>query len=392
MNAAFLWGSGLSPYFLKIEALCRHAGLPVLRRPDGGSPIENLRLMLRLRRAQQRRAVRRWPAADPLDEYPLVPYLMTADGAVHHDSSGIAGWLDATPPDAAAPLIPRQPALALVCRLIDEALDEIGLYCVHHHRGVVSREDNDAGARLAHEFRSLLMPPLRPLIARRFSQRQTRRLPYLFSVAADTVRWPADGKPVPPGRAGFPDTHVQIERAWDELVDAAAQALQTRSYLLGEQFTLADAALYGQLGMNLSDPASERRLRERSPRLRAWLGEIEGGRHVGTRGVLSLHDDLQPLLAWVQSHFVPLMQANARAHARFRAQGQVRWNESAFNRGEALFDLQWRGVLARSVVKTFQVRVWRDLCEQARKLSPEEARSISRYGISGLYDADGSQG
>lgn len=364
-----LWGSQLSPYFLKVEALCRQAGRAVQRRPDGGSALENLRLMLRLDRAQRRRAVRRWPSPDPLDEYPLVPYLMTADGEVHYDSSGIAGWLDAQRRTDVSALIPDDPELAFACALIDEALDEVGLYLVHHHRWVVSHDDNDAGARLANEFRSVLLPPLRPLIARRFSNRQIRRLPYLFSVAESTAAASA-GRPPPPARAGFPATQQRIEQAWDELVDAATQALRGQAYLLGARFTLADAALYGQLGMNLSDPSSERRLRERSPSLREWLGRIERGEHAGSRGELRLHDDLQALFAWIATCFVPLMKANAQAYRHQLAEGRKRWNEAAFDRDEALYELPWRGAPARTVVKTFQYRIWRDLCSKARALPP----------------------
>lgn len=210
---AILWGSELSPFFLKIEALCRHAGLPTLRRPDGGSALDNLRLMSRLRMAQARRDVQRWPSPDPLDEYPLVPYLFTDDGKIHYDSSGIAGWLDHARPSQ-TPLIPRDPALAYVCRLIEEAID-----------------------------------------------------------------------------------------------------------------------------------------------------------------------DLRPLLSWVETGFVPLMNANAAAYERCTYAGQARWNEAAFDRGEASFDLDWRGGPARTVVKTFQVRVWRDLCEQASALSEESQRQIRSRGI-----------
>ncbi|MFX8477606.1 hypothetical protein ABTL82_19110, partial [Acinetobacter baumannii] len=89
------------------------------------------------------------------------------------DSSGIAGWLDAHPPADVEPLLPKEPVLAFVCKLIEEALDEVGLYLVHHHRWVVSRLDNDAGARLAREFRSvLLLPGSQALMARQFSRRQ----------------------------------------------------------------------------------------------------------------------------------------------------------------------------------------------------------------------------
>jgi len=78
----------------------------------------------------------------------------------------------------------------------------------------------------------------------------------------------------------------------------------------------------------------------------------------------------------VQSCFVPLMQANASAYRRYRDQGQRRWNEGAFDRGEALFDLVWRDAPVRTVVKTFQVRVWRDLCAQAATLPDADLARI----------------
>ena len=75
-----------------------------------------------------------------------------------------------------------------------------------------------------------------------------------------------------------------------------------------------------------------------SPRLRAWLGNIASGRHVQSRGDVGLHTDLQPLLSWIGSTFVPLMRANEQAYQGYQAQGQRRWNEAAFDRGEALYD------------------------------------------------------
>lgn len=375
MKPALLWGSELSPFFLKVEACCRHAGLPIERRPDGGSTRENLKLMTRLRWAQARRTIKRWPSPHPDDEYPLVPYLFTADGDIHVDSSGIAGWLDAHPPADAEPLVPKEPLLAFVCKLIEEALDEVGLYLVHHHRWVVSRLDNDAGARLAREFRSVLLPGSQALMARQFSRRQTRRLPYLFSVAPKGKVWSPGRWLDPPSLEGFPETHTRLEQSWDELVDAAEQLLQQQPYLLGERFTLADAALYGQLGMNLSDPSSERRLRERAPRLRSWLDDIAAGRHIGSRGELRLHPGLAPLLAWVQRDFIPLMRANADAAAHsVSSRGPL--NEAAFNRGRDLFEFEWRDAPARTVVKRFQRRTWNELCAQAQGLRAAERTAL----------------
>jgi hypothetical protein len=46
------------------------------------------------------------------------------------------------------------------------------------------------------------------------------------------------------------------------------------------------------------------------------------------------------------------------------------FNEAAFNRGRALYDGELLGRPFRSVAKTFQVRVWCELCRQWRELNP----------------------
>ena len=128
---------------------------------------------------------------------------------------------------------------------------------MHHNRWVGSARDNDAGARLAREFRPLLGPFAR-LVAHLFPARQVRRLPYLFSVApADATAW--RDLPVrlrPPCRPGFPPTHGLLEETFSELLAAVEPVLSVRPHLFGERFTLADASLYGQLDMNRSDPSA----------------------------------------------------------------------------------------------------------------------------------------
>src|SRR5262249_39766669 len=151
-----------------------------------GGRLENLRANWRVERAKRTGTATRFPRMTALDEYPLVPFLIDPDGAVRYDSSALARWLDATHPHAAGgPLFPHHPALAWVAQLIDEAFDEFGLYLVHHQRWVASARRNDAGKRLAHEFRRVLPPLTGARFARGFAARQVRRLPYLFSVAPD---------------------------------------------------------------------------------------------------------------------------------------------------------------------------------------------------------------
>ncbi|HXQ21557.1 MAG TPA: glutathione S-transferase family protein [Candidatus Acidoferrales bacterium] len=363
-----LWGSELSPFALKVEALLRFAGVPFRFLPAAGGFSEAFRFDRRRRRLVTRRLPLTWPQMTELDEFPLVPFLFGPGGENLYDSSAIALWLDGHGPhsnERATALVPADdPALRFAVRLIDEALDEIGLYLVHHNRWVVSARDNDAGARLAREMRPLL-GPLAPLVGRFFPARQVRRLPYLFSVAPpDRARF--DDLPVrlrPPTRAGFPPTHELLEQAFSELLTAIEGVLSRRPYLFGTRFTLADASVYGQLGMNRTDPSARAWIARAAPATQAWIDRIARGDFEEHRpdGELSLDDALAPLLSWICRTFVPLMQQNHDAWERHRAAGETRFNEAAFDAGRALYDGTLLGRPFRSVVKTFQVRVWRDL-------------------------------
>lgn len=356
-----IWGSELSPYTLKLRALCDAAGVAYRNLPADGRRLENYRAMARIDSAKRRRTAVRYPALNDLDEYPLVPFLLT-DSGVYYDSSALAHWLDDRHPTGKGLLIPSDPALGFAAQLIDEAFDEFGLYIVHHARWVVSAATNNAGARLAGEFARVLPPGGGARMARQFSARQVRRLPYLFSVAPPDTR--LEGMPaerVPPARHGFPPTHRLLAHAWEAYLDGVESVIREQPFLLGERFTLADASAYGQLGMNLKDPSAAEIMRRRAPATYRWLCAIRDGQHAGRSGALALSSRLRGLLAAIDETFVPLMRQNEAAYEIARAAGETLFNEAAFNRGRAIYQGSLLGLPFRSVVKTFQVRVWRDL-------------------------------
>ena len=374
-DAHIVWGPELSPFLLKLESLLVRAGLPFRRLPRDGGRLETLRVARRIAASKRTRTARRPPGLDALDEYPLVPFLLTPDGDVLYDSSALAHWIDERHPSPLGPCVPSDAAARFVAHLIDEAFDEVGLYLVHHNRWVIAARDNDAGARLAAEYRTLLPPGIGPLFARWFARRQVRRLPYLFSVAPPDLV--VDGLPAsltPPARAGFPPTHALLDEIWRRWVDGVEHALGAGPYLLGDRFSLADASVYGQLSMNLTDPSAARALRARVPRTYAWLCAIRDRRHAGEAGHFALDARVTPLLRAILDVFPPLMAANARAHTDATRRGERRFNEAAFDRGRALYDGVLLGHPFRSVVKTFQVRVWREIATAWAAL-PAPARS-----------------
>jgi glutathione S-transferase len=377
-----LWGSRLSPFALKLEALLRCCGLDYRWLPAEGSRIAALRFARRRSRLVAGRLPLTWPRMDGLDEFPLVPFLFGPDGENLYDSTAIAFWLDQRGFAARgdAQLLPEDPTLRFVVRLVDEALDEVGLYLVHHNRWVVSARDNDAGIRLAVEMRPLL-GPFAGWLSRAFPARQVRRLPYLMSVADPSAEHFADlpARLRPPARSGFPPTHELLDRAFTELLGAVEPVLSRRPYLFGERFTLADASLYGQLGMNLADPSASALVRREAPSTDAWLRRLACGDFGASadRGNLLLDADVEPLLGWVERTFVPLMRQNLQAYERHRAAGETLFNEAAFDRGRSLYDGELLGMAFRSVAKTFQARVWRDLRSAWHQLAPSSRRRLA---------------
>ena len=379
MTKFILWGLGASPYQLKMQSLLDFAGHTWERWPQQASRLSALSMAVRLERAKRRRAVMRVPAMSPeLDEYPAVPFYTQDGRSFYYDSSSLARHLDQHPERHPIPLIPQEPKLAFICQLIDEAFDEFGLYMVHHMRWVGSARTTPMGDMTASELRPLLPPGFAPLVARRLYRRQAARCPYLFSIAPDEYEAGVSRARTPPSRAGFPPTHALLEQAWRGYLAGMEHLLTAQPFLLGARFTLADASAYGQLGMNLVDPEAIALLQELAPRTYRWLCAIRDGEHVGVIGDLTLTPALQPLLQIISQTFIPLMMQNERAYERALAAGETLFNEAAFNLYRSLYDGQLLEYPFRAVVKTFQVRVWRELQASWRALAEQDRDALQR--------------
>ena len=148
----------------------------------------------------------------------------------------------------------KSPDSPFIASLIDEAFDEYGLYMVHHQRWVSSAEDTTMGEVTAGELSRLLFPPFSWRLRRTVPRRQTRRCPYLFSVAPKGYSADVEPLRVPPAREGFPPTHTLLNQSWHQYLAAMESLLSVQPYLLGHRFTVADASAYGQLSMNLIEP------------------------------------------------------------------------------------------------------------------------------------------
>ena len=139
--------------------------------------------------------------------------------------------------------------------------------------------------------------------------------------------------------------------------------LSRRPFLFGERFTLADASLYGQLGMNRKDPSAWVTIGRLAPSTGAWIDRLARGDFAVHRadGPIALDSGRVPLLDWVCRTFVPLMWQNHDAWTRRHTDDRRSFNERGFDAGNSLYDGTLLGHPFRSVAKTFQVRVWQDL-------------------------------
>jgi glutathione S-transferase len=383
-----LWSSTLSPFALKVDAMCDYAGLPHRWMPTEGTRQEGFREMNRVRAISAGRLPLTYPQMSELDELPVVPFLLGPCGENLYDSSAIGEWLDSTDRitrEGASPLIPRRDdALRFAIRMVDEYFDEFGLYMVHHNRWKIAARDNGAGGRLAADMRVMLGPMAR-VLAGQFPARQVRRLPYLFSVGAVDDR-EFDDLPRrlrPPARPGFPATHSLLEDAYARILSVLETLLEDRPYLFGAEFTLADASAYGQLAMNTSDQSADDLIRKNAPGVHGWLQRIGKADFSTSRldGRLVLDAKTAPLFEELQRVFIPLMQQNASAYQRLHASGERLFNEAGFDAGRALFDGELDGRPFRAVAKTFQVRVWRSLLENWHALSKPDRDRLNVLGL-----------
>jgi glutathione S-transferase len=368
-----LWGSELSPFALKVSLLCRYAGMPVRLLPAEGGGIENLRALVRVTAVRRGWAKPTYPALSSLDELPLVPYLIGPRGGILFDSSAIAEWLDERPGAIHPRLLPPSGAARFAARLIDEYFDEMGLYFAHHNRWVLSASTNDAGERLAREFRTFVPRPLRRRFAERFAARQVRRLPYLFSVAAaEPERYDLPAYRRPPGRPGFPPTHELLDVCFRRILDRLEKVFRAQPCLLGDRFSVADASVYGQLAMNMSDPTAAATIDLMAAATAARVRSMTARAAEPSMKSHEIRPCLIPLLEEIGATFIPLMQQNEAAYEAAHARGENAFNERGFDLGAALYDGVLLGRPFRSVAKTFQVSVWRRLKAEWEALHDED--------------------
>ena len=132
--------------------------------------------------------------------------------------------------------------------------------------------------------------------------------------------------------------------------------------------------------MNLVDKEAADKLLALAPTTFNWLQKIEHGKHIPSpvgNTELVINPLLKSLLNTVMGTFSALMVQNEKAYQLAWEQGERTFNEVAFDEGKSLYDGQLLGYPFRAVVKTFQVRVWREIKAHWKSLPPSSKEELS---------------
>jgi len=178
----------------------------------------------------------------------FIPIVVTPEDETLQDTSEILDWLEARVPEPA--LYPTTPVQQIAALLLELYADEFLLLPAMHYRWSFSESE----AKARRDFVALAGDEVR---ANQFADRMHGSLRALGVV---------------------PESIPAIEAHLAELLDTFSAHLESHDFLLGSRPSLADCALMGPLYAHLwLDAVPGRLLRERAPRVGAWIERMNAG-------------------------------------------------------------------------------------------------------------------
>jgi len=240
------------------------------------------------------------PADLPAPKVKLLPTLWFPDGEGGYeaavDTSPVLRRLEAE--HHARAVIPADPVLAFVDRLIEDYADEWLTKAMFHFRWAHPADAEHVTPLLIYWSDPALDEDAALRFADAFAQRQIGRLGVVGSNEA---------------------TAATIEHSYERLVGVLDALLAKDGCVLGRRPGSGDFALYGQLTqLAVIEPTSAALTRRLSPRLRAWVDRVEDLSGLSPQEAdwtprAELDARLRPLLSEIGRVYAPFLIANARA-------------------------------------------------------------------------------
>ena len=272
-NEYRIFGSELSPYSVKVRSYFRYKRIPHEWIVRSSRNEDEFRKHAKL---------------------PLIPLVVTPQGDALQDSTPIIEHFERLHPEPS--VRPRDAALAFLSALIEEYADEWVNKPMFHYRWFYEADGRSAAERIVRS----VMPQLADgEIGGAVEAVKGRMIPRLKFVGSS------------------PETKAQIEASLLSLVAILEAHLGGRPYLFGGRPAFGDFGLFAQLYECSSDPTPGAMLREKGPRVLAWIERMLEPRAEGDfESWPALKDTLTPLLRdQIAGVFLPWSHANASALA-----------------------------------------------------------------------------
>jgi glutathione S-transferase len=309
-----IFGIELSPYSVKVRSYFRYKGIPhewVVRHLGN---MEEFQKHAKL---------------------PLVPLVITPEGVGLQDSTPILEQLEQRFP---APSIePPDAALGFLSALIEEYADEWGNKPMFHFRWWYEPDQKSAAERIA---RANLPGAADEAVAKLAASLEQRMIPRLRLVGSSA------------------ETRHQIEASFRRQLAILEPHLAQRPYLFGGRPCLADFGLFAQLYECSIDPTPGAELRDRAPRVLAWIERMLTPAALGDfEPWSSLAPTLEPLLAQeVAGLFLPWSTANAKALAAGQTEFEVALEGRPFRQQTQKYHARSLAVLKQRYAKLTERR------------------------------------
>lgn len=223
---------------------------------------------------------------------PLVPLVVTPEGMALQDSTPIIEFMEALFPEPS--IHSEDPTLAFLSALLEEFGDEWANKWMFHYRWAREADQRSGAERIA---RTLIPDGDEAQLQGVADAIRTRMVDRVWFVGSS------------------PQTAPLIESSFVAMTEHLEAHLAERSYLFGERPSFGDFGLWGQFYELWTDPTPSAILRERGPRVVAWVERMLEPRAEGEfESWPVLATTLAPILRrFVGGMFLPWSAANATA-------------------------------------------------------------------------------
>jgi glutathione S-transferase len=270
-----IYGNELSPYSVKVRSYFRY------------KKIEHEWIERNLKNQK---------AFNKLAKIQIIPLVHCPDGVVLQDSTPIILKMEEKFKDR--PVVPAEPALSFLSRLMEEYADEWAVKHMCHYRWHYEENLDAAGKR----FAKLFVPEtIQQIIWLRT---------YFLNKAASTFKarmskrlWVIGSNEV---------TGISIEESFKNLIVLLNEHLGTRPYIFGKRPSIADFALWGHIYNLNNDVTGHQFIQEHSPKLNDWIERMINPEE---KGDFETWNDLKPTLLplikeEIAETFLPWVTAN----------------------------------------------------------------------------------